>query len=208
MMRPVIAGLSACLLLAAAPLANAAPRACQLLTDPAGDATRQAYVGETPTPNDAAADILGMTVWRDALKIHFKTTVAAAPQADADSPSGYLYDLRVTVEGQEYSISANTGLDGQTYSLTKVTPPNSPAEVEDGAPLTGTFDSAAHTVQVDVPVSRLRQITHRKSDAFSLTAVRMFTMRAFGTAVTGWTYTTADFADDSHVYDVHNDRCR
>ena len=190
------------------PATAAAPRGCEVISDPAGDADRVTYVGETPSPSSPAADVLSVRVWRDQRELHVSTLLSAAPNPDASSPSGYLYDVRASINGQEYSISADTTLDGQDYSLEKVTPPNSPPSATDGSPITGSFDLVAHTVTVNVPFSRLALLSGVKGRAFRLTDFRAFTMRAVGSALTGRTYTEADYASGTASFEVKSGTCR
>jgi hypothetical protein len=180
-----------------------------VLTDASNDADEQPYLGRLlPTPSVAAADLLAVAAWRDDRQLHVRMTTSGAPTPDSQSPTGYSYDLRVHVGDVELSMGATTRVDGTAFSLTRVTPPNSPPDNTDAAPVTGRFDVGGRAVYVDVPFTRMRSLVGTSVSKATLTGIAAWTYRIVGTDATGSTFLPTDSASSDRSYVIPTGHCR
>lgn len=102
-------------LLALTPAALAAPKACRLVTDPAGDGRA---TGHTSTPytddvyDSTDLDILSADVATDAKNITAVVRLKTLRAEDPDSPTGRSWDLWFVVGEQRYIMMATVAPDG------------------------------------------------------------------------------------------------
>jgi hypothetical protein len=108
---------AAAALAAFSPAALAAPRACRLVTDPAGDGR---LTGNTSTPytddvyDSTDLDILSADVATDAKNVTAVVRLKTLRENDPDAPTGRSWDVSFVTGEQRYVLRADVAPDGQS----------------------------------------------------------------------------------------------
>lgn len=152
LVRPAVAlAVGASLVLAGAAGAVTKPKpVCNLVTDPAGDATGFLVASSTPMPSDPNLDILSADVASDAKKLTAVIRVAALGN-DSTSPTGDIYYQNFSVNGTKYYLEALVTGSTAEYSLGDFSGTGGTRHNLDDA--TGSLDMAGKAVHITVPAS-------------------------------------------------------
>jgi hypothetical protein len=175
--------------------ATAAPKAsCNLVTDPAGDATGFVVTG-LPLPNDATLDILSGDIASNA-KVVTGVLRMAAMGSDSTAPLGRTYYLNFTINGTKVFLSAVLDADGAaTFKAGDFTGTNSGRK---------TIGEVSGVVDVAKKEIRITASTKTWPDTIKpgtkLGGLNPLAQRYFGTSTTGGATPTADDATSEAVY--------
>lgn len=190
----------------------AGPSSCNVVVDDAGDANENPAVGGTPVdspvPTTAAVDVLTADLASDSRTLTGVVRLSAAPQPDAQSQSGYLYEIRFTVRGHTMALFAKTTVDGQSFDASEVSGPSNLPRSADGPPVTGQLDLRGRRVLIHAPWSRLEQLAGESLKGGVASEIAVYTYKAAGSQATGSFTVVADIAEARRNYVLGSPSCQ
>jgi hypothetical protein len=180
--------------------AKAAP-ACNLVTDPAGDATGFVVTG-TPLPNDPQLDILGGDIASDK-KLLTGVIRLAAVGDDQTSPLGRTYYVNFTINGTKVFLDAVIDNAGAvTYNAGDFTGTNAGRKTL--GPVSGVMDTAKKEIRITAPVNTWPDAA---KPGVAIAGLDLLGQRYFGTPTTGGATPTADEATSAATYKAGSPSC-
>lgn len=185
--------------------ASAAPaKPCNLMVDPAGDAS---FLGAAP--NDRSLDIRSADVATDAKTLTGVLRLDAFSAVSPGSPLGRGYYVQFNVPGASFPIYLNLqitpDLTRYTWGTLETLPNGSGRYVRKGD-ATGVVDGAANELRVSVPLSALATVTRIKPGT-KLSALTATTTSVIGTSASGGLVATVDTAESSKSYITGSPSC-
>ena len=178
--------------------AVAAPaKACNVITDPKGDASFLDTL-----PNDRSLDIVSADVATDAKTLTGVLRVDAFSAVSPTSPLGRGYYVMFNAPKSEFPIYLNLqitpDLTRYTWGTRETLPSGSGRFVRQGA-ATGVIDAAKNELRISVPLADVAAIS-KLTPGTKLTALTASTTSVIGTSVTGGLVATVDDAASAKSY--------
>jgi hypothetical protein len=182
-------------------LAAPAKVSCNLVSDPAGDATGFVVTG-TPLPNDPQLDIVGGDIASNA-KVLTGVIRLAAVGADQTSPLGRTYYVNFTINGTKVFLDAVIDNAGAvTYNAGDFTGTNSGRKTI--GEVSGVMDAAKKEIRISAPISTCPDSA---KPGATIAGLNLLGQRYFGTPTTGGATPTADDATSAAVYKAGTRSC-
>jgi hypothetical protein len=182
--------------------ATAGPKAaCNLVADPAGDATGFVVTG-LPLPNDDALDIVSGDVASNK-KLLTGVIRLASMAADSSSPTGRTYYVNFTINGTKAFLDAIVASDGSvTFNAGDFTGTNNGRKTL-GA-VEGVVDPAKKEIRITAPAGTW---TESAKPGAKIAGLDLLAQRFIGTTTTGGVTPTADEAKSDAVYVAGSASC-
>jgi hypothetical protein len=179
----------------AAGAATAAPKAaCNLVADPAGDATGFVVTG-LPLPNDDALDIVSGDVASNK-KLLTGVIRLASMGPDSSSPTGRTYYVNFTINGTKVFLDAIVGSDGAvTFNAGDFTGASGGRKTL--GPVSGVVDATKKEIRITAPVGSWPDSA---KPGAKIGGLDLLAQRFIGTTTTGGATPTADEARSDVVY--------
>lgn len=151
---------------------------CNLLVDDKGDATQLYVAPEGTGPNDPAADIRSGDIASNGKVVTTVLRVDKLAKSGTTAPTGYVWYVYFTVNGQEFYTQAKADPAGDTFSVGYIASGTGLRTALTNSTAKGTFVPAKNEIRVTFNAAQLTELVPFKKGT-KFTNLRALTNRGF-----------------------------
>jgi hypothetical protein len=151
---------------------------CNLLVDAKGDATQLYVAPEGTGPNDPALDVVSADVASNGKVITTVLRVDKLAKSGTTAPTGYVWYVYFTVNGQEFYTQTKSDPTGDVFSVGYVASGTGLRTALADSTAKGTFVTAKNEIHVTFNAAQLTELAPFKKGA-KLVNLRALTNRGF-----------------------------